>query len=182
MDARGTAAGRSDPFWSVVRRRHPDIDVVVLPPDDPTVGGDIPAEPDPSLADTVPAEFDAWLGEVWPDVAGDLDRPPVESQWVPGTVPGSLSRTAMLAVADVDDVMAAQALSGAARALELDGWHVLTPPDGMPRVLAGRDEEGTRRELQIVHVPATSRYAVMATLGPVVVGRGAARSATEDGV
>lgn len=29
----GDAAGADDPFWSVVRARHPDVDVVVLPPE-----------------------------------------------------------------------------------------------------------------------------------------------------
>lgn len=180
MDATGTAAGSSDPFWSVVRRRHPDVDIVLLPSQDEAAEEVDPVEPDPSLVDDVPAAFDAWIVDVWPRLAGDLDRPPFESSWVPGAVTGSLSRTALLAVDDVDGVAAAQALSGAERALELDGFHVLAPPDGMPRVLAGRDEGRMRRELQIVHVPATGRFAVLATLGPVVVGREAARSATGD--
>ena len=179
MDARGAAEVPSDPFWSAVRRRHSVIDIVVLPDDGGPDDVELP-EPDPELVESVPSEFDAWVADVWQRLLPHVDCPPTDARWTPGSLPGSLTRTALLA-AQVDEVTALQSLAGAVRWLETDGWHVLAPQDGMPRVLAGRDEgdESTaRRELQIVHVPATDRFAVAATWGPLVVGEVAAKQAT----
>jgi hypothetical protein len=176
MDARGATAVPNDPFWSAVRRRHPDINIVVLPDDGGPDEVEMP-DAEPELVESVPAEFDVWVAEVWERLLPHVDCPPTDSRWTPGAPPGSLTRTALLA-AEVDEVTALQALAGAARWLESDGFHVLAPPDGMPRVLAGRDEGAARRELQIVHVPATGRFAVSASFGPLVVGEAAAKQAT----
>lgn len=176
MDARGAAEVPSDPFWSAVRRRHPNIDIVVLPDDGGPDDVGLP-DADPALVESVPAEFDVWVADVWQRLLPHVDCPPTDARWTPGSLPGSLTRTALLA-AQVDEATALQSLAGVARWLETHGWHVLAPPDGMPRVLAGRDEGTARRELQIVHVPATDRFAVAASLGPLVVGEVAAKQAT----
>ena len=70
-----------DPFWSVVRRRHPDVDVVILPPDAPD-GPDAPVD---SAAPAVDADalnaVAAGLVAAWREVAdllaelGETDGP-----------------------------------------------------------------------------------------------------------
>lgn len=148
-----------DAFFAVVRRRHPDIDIVLLPPEAPPGSG--PPPPDPADLAGVPALVDDELARLWDDVADGLARPQVRSRWTPGSATGSVAREGLLAAEGVGGVVATQALVGAERALAADGWHVLVPRTGMPRVLASRDgteADPVRREVQVVH--SGGRYAV----------------------
>jgi hypothetical protein len=173
-----------DPFFGVVRRRHPDIDIVLLPPEPPAEpnGEPAPALLDPADLADVPARFDAELTRLWDDVADGIARPDVRSRWTPGSSTGSVAREGLLAVEGVGGVVATQALVTAERALEADGWHVLVPETGMPRVLASRDgteADPVRRELQVVH--AGGRYAVSYRRDGYPVGVPAARALLEAG-
>lgn len=151
-----------DPFFGEVRRRHPDIDIVLLPPEPPQApeppAGSAPV--DPSVLTTVAVEHEAEARALWSRVARGIDLPADTARWAPGTVTGTVARESLLAAEGVDPVTAAAALAGAARSLAEGGWHVLEPDTGMPRVLAGRGEGAGRREVQVVHVEATGRYAV----------------------
>ncbi len=82
-----------DPFFGVVRRRHPDIDIVLLPPDPPTEPTGEPAGAllDPADLADVPAVFDAELTRLWDDVADGIARPDVRSRWTPGSSTGSVA-------------------------------------------------------------------------------------------
>ncbi|QWZ07594.1 hypothetical protein KRR39_19545 [Nocardioides panacis] len=165
-----------DAFFGVVRRRHPDLDIVLLPPQPPE---EPPAERvrAADLVD-VPARFDAELTELLGDVAAGIPLPRVRSRWTPGAVTGSVAREALVAAEGVDAVAATRALAAAERSLTGAGWHVLAPGDGLPRVLAGRggtEEEPLRREVQVVHVEARGRYAVTYRCGSYLVGTGTAR-------
>lgn len=72
-----------DPFWSVVRRRHRDVDIVLLP-EDP----DPPAEPGPSLAPEALSAVGERLVATWAVLAplvgahGEQVEPTVA--WSPG--------------------------------------------------------------------------------------------------
>ncbi len=147
-----------DPFFGEVRRRHPDVDIVLLPPEPPD--GPAPTPVDPTALTGVAAEHDAEARALWSRVAGGIDLPTGTTRWAPGSLTGTVARESLLAAEGVDPVTAAAALAGAARSLGEDGWHVLEPDTGMPRVLAGRGEGADRREVQVVHVEATGRYAV----------------------
>ena len=176
MTTGDSGAVASDPFFGVVRRRHPDIDIVLLPqqPRDEQPGVRL----EPADVVDVPARFDAELTSLLEDVARGLTLPPVRSRWTPGPVTGSVAREALVAAEAVDAITATQALATAERSLTAAGWHVLAPADGLPRVLAGRggtEEEPARRELQVVYVEPRGRYAVTCRTGPFLVGAVAAR-------
>jgi hypothetical protein len=173
--ADGENAGvAGDAFFGAVRRRHPDVDIVVLPqtgPAEPSA-----TEVDPADLDDLAARFDAEIIELWAEVATGVARPATASRWVEGSVLGSVSREVLLAVEGVDAATAHQALAGAQRSLTGAGWHVLAPPTGMPRVLASRGEGAAERVLQVVYVEATSRFAVSCRTGSYVVGHDVVRA------
>ena len=163
-----------DAFFGVVRRRHPDIDIVLLPQTGP-------AEPPSTEVDAadlagLAAGFDAEVTDLWAEVAAGIARPATASRWVEGSVLGSVSRDVLLAVEGVDATTAHQALAGAERSLTASGWHVLAPPTGMPRVLASRGVNAAERVLQVVYVEATARFAVSCRTGSYVVGHDVARA------
>ncbi|MDP2775932.1 MAG: hypothetical protein Q8O61_20425, partial [Nocardioides sp.] len=82
-----------DPFLDVVRRRHPDVDVVVLPPEPPPV----PLE---SLELTADEEVAATLirvatlaRQLWARAARESTEPP-ETRFAYGSGPDSVRATA----------------------------------------------------------------------------------------
>lgn len=173
-----------DDFFDVVRRRHPDIDIVLLPPEEPA---DLLADPaDEVLERTDPATLDdladliaGELQTLWSAVTADIEMNEATSRWSYGGVAGSLSHESLAAATDVDDVAAHQALARAERVLGDSGWHMLVPPEGMPRVLASRTGDDAGRECQIVYVPMTARFAMTYSAGPFIVGEAAARATVE---
>jgi hypothetical protein len=62
---------------------------------------------------------------------------------------------------------------------ESDGWHVLAPPDGVPRVLAGRPGTIGREDVQVL-APA-GRVVLRIRSALVVVGEAAAADAIGGG-
>lgn len=147
----------ADPFWSVVRRRHRDVDIVLLP-----TGG---ARPAPAGAAAPPvvdpaAEAEHWeeeTGRLWGSLIGN-DRPSQPSaRWTAGRTSGAFRHETTRRLDDVEPIEGVAAVERARRALTDDGWHVLAPADGLPRVLAGRGEGPQRIELQLVHAPVEGR-------------------------
>lgn len=169
---RGREAARlaeRDPFWAPVRRRHPEVDLVLLP-DEPGARGSV-TEPVavPQVEDleafaeeVLAAARSAWTTYLAPEPGETVAR------WIPGPVAGSLRREVTLTRDGVDEVAAASALRVAAGDLRSSRWRVLQPPTGLPRVLAGRDAAAGRRELQLVHVPDRSRLVLRLRSEPVL--------------
>ena len=145
----------NDPFWSVVRRRQPDVDIVLLPPEAPPAGpSGLPPQDPEAFAEVesarVRAEWDTFLDAG--DGPTDSGASPVEEvRWIPGPTPDSVARETTLVVEGADPVQAVAAIERAVASLSDDGWHLLVPPTGPPRVVAGRGEEIGRRELQLVY-------------------------------
>ena len=164
----------TDPFWSAVRRRHPDADIVLLPerPSAPVTRG-LPAE-DP---DAAAVSADAVAEGLWALLAGDLQIE-ATARWRSGPTPDTVQREVTFRSDGVDPVTGVAAVSRGGETLTADGWHVLIPADGLPRALAGRDEELGRREAQLVHDPAAARLILRVRSAPVLVGERAARAAT----
>lgn len=181
-------------FWSVVRRRHPDLDLVLLPVDvtadapDPGPEGVAttasPGEPPPAETPELPPAGSPPPGEPaeaaarcvaqaetqWGLLVPDRAPPEPETRWVPGPVRGSVRHETTLAVEGVEPVPGTRVITRAAEELRSREWHVLAPQEGMPRVLAGRDEPPGRREVQLVLVPALGRLVLRVRSGGVVVG------------
>ncbi|WP_110181284.1 hypothetical protein [Nocardioides solisilvae] len=154
--ARAREVVARDPFWSVVRRRHPDVEIVVLPPEPETATPAGLPLADPAA---VAAREDSDVRRRWVRLVGDLGdvHADWQARWVPGGAPDRVRRETTLTVDGADPVVAVARLESAAAALREDGWHVLAPATGLPRVMAGRDGELGRAELQLVLVPDAGR-------------------------
>jgi hypothetical protein len=151
----------ADPFWSVVRRRHPDVELVLLPPSE--------AVPEP-IPETVPAPIPETSAEeatvvcaarvagLWDRLVGEAEPDEWRDRWTTGPVPDLSRHEATWTRLGTDPVTAAGILDRAAQTLRAEGWRVLAPPDGMPRVLAGRPAAHGREEIDLVQVPATGRF------------------------
>lgn len=176
-------SGELDAFWSTVRRRHPDLDVVLVPEDEPQVEeAPPPPEPDPRLVETVPDAFDSWLARAWEAVAPAAARDQgadVVARWEPGDTADDLARVATRAADGVDEVDGQQAVAAAERFLRDDGWDGLVPPTGLPRVLATRFRDGIDEQVQVVFVPASGRLALAVRWAGIRVGRQVAGEALE---
>lgn len=134
----------SDPFWSVVRRRHPDIDIVLLPPDRPVPAdsGQAARAPEPFAREHI-AEADA----VWAALVGH-GMPLSTTRWIPGPTGDSICHSVTLTLGDVEDAIGLAHVRTAAELLSADGWTVFIPPTGMPRVTADRAADlGSERML-----------------------------------
>jgi hypothetical protein len=126
-----------EPFYRELRRRHHDVDIVVLAGREP--------EPTPPL-DLEAARRDAAqarqvFDEIWQALIGE----PVtsSSSWRPGTVDGVVHRETT-ARHDVDESAHRQLLDRADGLLTARGWSVQSHRDGVPRVLAGHDDMTVR--------------------------------------
>ncbi|MCY7402571.1 MAG: hypothetical protein LH477_16745 [Nocardioides sp.] len=159
----------ADPFWSVVRRRHPDIDIALLPPEPErsTPQADIrqadtrqaePLQPVPPLVDRddEATRLESEVARLWQDCVGDPPPSETAARWTSGARAGNRYE-ATWRLEDADPVNGVTAIDRAARVLADEGWHVLAPADGMPRVLAGRDSGVGRVELQLVLAPQQAR-------------------------
>lgn len=146
-----------DPFWAPVRRRHPDVDIVMLPPEHP----EQPAseEPAPEAAEPVdPAEVeelsDNLVSALWRAAVGDTVPTEREQRWVQDRVQTTWTHE----TGDPADPATAQAVvRRLADVLEQDGYDVLAPPDGLPRVQAGKPDGLSRAEVLLLVVPEAGR-------------------------
>ncbi len=148
----------ADPFWSVVRRRHPDVDLVLLPPVAAPDEADAGAPPIEAGVEEATAACLARVAGLWQRLVGDVAPDEQRAGWTTGPRPGLERHEATWTLLGVDPVAATGTIDGAARTLGEEGWRVLAPPDGMPRVLAGRPAGNGREELDLVLVPATGRF------------------------
>lgn len=173
-----------DAFWSTVRRRQPDIDIVVVPPREPQIEDDPPpCAPDPRLVETVPAAFDTWIDRAWDAIApsrvGD-QRSSGGARWEPGGTADALDRVETRAAEGLDEIDGLQAVAAAERFLRADGWDGIVPSTGLPRVLAGRVRDGVDEQVQVVFVPASGRLALALRWAGISVGRVEARRVSQE--
>ena len=169
-----------DPFWATVLRRHGDVDLEVLalealdraevPAGEPTV--------DP---DSARQELQARMSGLWAALGLRVEPTHLDDVWFAGSAPGTLRWQGTATFDDLDPVVASGALERAQGLLdEADGWHVLAPPDGVPRVLAGRPARLGREDVQVL-VPAAGRVVLRIRSALVVVGEVAAAEAIGGG-
>jgi|GEM_PF-2607014 len=157
----------SDPFWSAVRARHPDLDVVLLPPEPaaPAESGRPHRAPGP-FARMQAADAD----ELWSALVGH-GMPRRQTTWIPGPTSDSARHTITLTLDEVGDTAGIGHLREARDLLPDAGWHVFTPPTGMPRVLA--DRPGDLGEVTVLfgYAPAERRLFLRLTSTGVPLGR-----------
>lgn len=157
---------RNDPFWSVVRRRHPDLDVVILPPEPaPVADSGLPVRAAEPFAELETAEAEGW----WAQLVGH-GTPMSVRRWIPGPTGDSVRHTVTLTLDSVSGAAALEHLREARPLLEADGWHVFTPPTGMPRVMADRPGELDAESLLFGYAPDTGRLFLRLTSTGLPVG------------
>lgn len=178
--APATRQVKEDPFWSTVVRRHGDVDVVVLPPDSPPAS-EVPAGTPTVDPDQAREQQRARLASLW-SALGLPDEPThLDDVWFAGGPEGTLRWQGTAAFDDLDPVTASGVLERVLDLLpEADGWSVLAPTDGIPRVLAGRPGGLGREELQVL-LPTSSRVVLRLRSELVVVGPVAAEAALRGG-
>ncbi|GGO74145.1 hypothetical protein [Nocardioides deserti] len=157
----------ADPFWSVVRRRHPDLGVVVLPP---TAAARPTEDEVAALPEVDPSEETARVEslavDLWTVLVGD-EPGEVATRRTAGRARGTVRVETTVRLAGIDPTGGVAVVSRAEDTLVRDGWHVLAPPDGMPRVLAGRGEGVAREELQLVLAPVEGHLVLRHRAGDV---------------
>lgn len=173
--APATRRVKEDPFWSTVVRRHGDVDVVVLPPEAPRTPEVAVDEPvvDPAVARE---RLRGRMAALWSALGLPAEPGHLDDVWFAGGPAGTLRWQGTATFDDLDPVDASSALERARDLLaESDGWGVLAPADGIPRVLAGRPGRLGREEVQVL-LPATSRLVLRVRSELVVVGEAAAEA------
>jgi hypothetical protein len=162
-----------DPFWSTVVRRHGDVDVVVLPQEEAPVV-EVPADEPQVDAEAARERLRADMASFWRALGLDADPGRLDDRWYAGAAEGTLRWEGTATFDDVDPVLASGAVDRSREVLAAaPGWNVLVPPDGLPRVLAGRPGRLVREEVQVV-LPSSSRVVVRMRSDLVVVGTSAA--------
>jgi hypothetical protein len=152
-----------DAFFAPVRRRHPEVDIVVLPP----------AERPPPTEPAVDREVDATLdraadtaGRVWEAALRSAATP--AAGWGFGPDDGTVVATARAGVTTPDGFGALVELRGA---LERDGWRVRRLPGEVERL------SGLRGDLRVQasYAEGTGAFLLEVRSEPMYVGRARAR-------
>ena len=180
---RGAEASRAvagDPFWSTVVRRHRDVDVVVLPPEEPPtfeVPRDEPAV-DPEAARQ---ELRGAMASFWAALGLDGVPSHVDDTWFAGPVDGTVRWQGTASFDHLEPLAASRLLERVEELLTGAGaWHVLLPGEGIPRVLAGRPGRLDRESIQVL-LPSPSRVVIRMRSDLVVVGPNAVAEALGGG-
>lgn len=121
-----------DPFFSELRRKHPDVDVVLLPPVDPAP----PAQPPATTGQAVATRRHALavLDALWTRVGLTLD-PPAEAWWQQAN-PHLYRFVVKNAVTGLDAGTGPEVTGRLARALLDLGWEPQPSPADQPALLA----------------------------------------------
>ncbi|ALX05382.1 hypothetical protein [Aeromicrobium erythreum] len=133
--------GGREPFWDVVRRRHPDVDVVLLPPAEATAPPGSDRDPvSVETAQELAARLDQEFASVWELLLGGPPEPsPV--RWTSSPVPGTARPVRSQRSRDERG----EDLVGTSRAVLTDlGWTTSEPQAGLPLLVAERDDRDLR--------------------------------------
>jgi hypothetical protein len=159
-----------DPFFEAVRRRHPDVDIVLLPPDAPS------AEPVGALVD------DATVGEetarltrlaasLWRVAAESREGTP-EATLSPGLLPGTVQPRIRVVRHDPDGLTVLVRLKDE---LVDRGWRVDRIPGPVERVVA----EGEEASVTASYAPGFDTFIVELVSPALHVGAERARTLVE---
>lgn len=157
-----------DPFFDVVRRRHPDVDIVLLPPEPPP----LPVTADAVATDrTVERARDRCQGlaaALWQVLVEDPEQPPT-ADLVPGVATGWVKPRVQEVRHGTGGRLVLVRLEDELRAR---GWRVDRVPGPIERVLAGEGEAAVAAS----YAGATGTFLFELTGPEVYVGSGRARA------
>jgi hypothetical protein len=159
------ADGPLDAFFAPVRRRHPDVDIVVLPGAQPAP----PAEPlDEVQAAATLDQVATTAGLAWDAMGATATATAATARWRYGTDDGTVSASARSSATTPDGFGALVALR---EALETGGWRVRRHPGAVERLSGVR---GTLR-VQASYVESTGALLLEVSSRSMLVGRTRAR-------
>ena len=153
-----------DAFFTPVRRRHPEVDIVVLPAAEPTP----PAEPIDEAQVAATLDQVATTAEIAWDAFGPRATAAPTARWRYGTEDGTVLASARASTTTPDGFGALVALRGA---LEAGGWRVRRLPGALER-LSGA--QGALR-VQASYAEDTGALLLEVSSRPIPVGRARAR-------
>ena len=159
-----------DPFFEAVRRRHPDVDIVLLPPDEPPT---LPVGPpvDDTAVDEALIRVSALAGSLW-RVVPESPEPSPEASVAAGPAVGTVQPRVRLVRHDAD---------GHAMLVRLKdelvdrGWRVDRIPGPVERVVA----TGEAASLSASYAPDPGTFILDLTTAPLLVGPERARMLVE---
>ncbi len=167
MELRPLSDPVGDPFFDALRRRHPDVDVVLLPPSAPPVASDPVPEP---VVTATAQRVEAVARDLWSAVAPDsVDQ--VQSRWTYGTGPEAVRATTRLRARRDDGFHVLVALR---HELEADGWAVTRPEGPVERLIGHLDDLTATAS----YVEGSGTLLVEVASESVPVGQGRARELT----
>jgi hypothetical protein len=136
MELRPLSDPLGDPFFDAVRRRHPDVDIVVLPPAPPPVPPDsLELVGDDEVAATL-IRVATLARQLWASAARESAEKP-EARFAYGSGPSAVRAVARVATRRDDGFHVLVALR---HELETDGWEVTRPPGVVERIVAHLDD------------------------------------------
>ena len=149
------------PFWAAVRRRHPEVDIILLPAGEPTPPGDEADDGAVAAAvDRVNAAVDALGAE-----------PPAAARIGFGPDPGTVVPRVRLASHREDGLADLDRLRDQLEGL---GWTVRRPEGGVARLVGERDDLHVRAS----YAEETGSFLLDVAADPLVVGNLRARELT----
>jgi hypothetical protein len=170
MELRTPNTPIDDPFFAAVRRRHPEVDVVLLPAPGPADGDPTPGD---EVAATL-ARVAIEAGGIWSAVAPDAAEQP-DARLAFGVDESSVRAVARV-VASRDDGFAV--LLRLRHELGNHGWAVRRPPGaGVERLTGVLDES----DLTASYAEASGTLLLTLASASMPVGRDRARELTQDG-
>lgn len=145
------------PFLDAVRRRHPDVDMVVLPPEQPPAHREVL---DDATVAAVLERVDTVAGEVWSGVGDGNVRTSLGYGPDEGTVVARSRGTALLTEGP-------RVLAALRERLSADGWRFRRPQDGVHRLVGRRDD----LSLRALYARGSGAFLVEVSSAPLPVGR-----------
>lgn len=142
------------PFWATVRRRHPDVDIVLLPAGEPMPPGvdDVDEEAVLAAVERVSAAVEALGAE-----------PPVAARIGFGPDPGTVVPRVRLGSHREDGLATLDRLR---HQLEEQGWAVRRPEGSVVRLVGRRDDLHVRAS----YVQQTGSFLLDVSTDPLLVG------------
>lgn len=170
MELRPLSEPLGDPFFDAVRRRHPDVDIVVLPPvPAPVPSGSVEPVADDEVAATL-IRVATLARQLWASTARDSAVEP-QARLAYGTGPGTVRATARAATRRDDGFHVLVALR---HELETHGWEVTRPPGAVERLLAHLDDV----TVSASYAEGSGALLLEVSSDPLAVGAEQARSLT----
>ncbi len=146
-------------LFAELHRRHPDVDLVLLPPEPPPVEA---PEAGPDQVEAVLATATATAGRLWTVVAPDSPVAP-QVRWSYAADPGRVQAVARVVEPQADGFHVLVALR---HELEHHGWAITRPPGAVERLTGHLDE----LTLAASYAEQTGVLLVTVSSDPVVVG------------